>query len=102
MLEPEPLLAKTHLGFSFNPSLTTRLKSTRYHDSLKNSVNLLSSDLKQREAFLYPSITTATETLLTTNHAESNASVVKVPLVEVLSCSRNAPEIQKPKSANTR
>ena len=60
--------------------------------------------LSQREAFLYPSITTATETLLATtnNHAESNASVVKVPRVEVLSCSRNAPEIQKPKSANTR
>ena len=89
-LEPDPHLSQTrHGGFTFTPSLTARLASTRYplvvSDSLKQQNLLLpSTDLRQREAFLYP----ATESLL--------AAEGKVP-----SCSRNAPEIQKPKTANT-
>lgn len=96
-LDPDPLLGHTHHGgFSFNASLTARLASTRYPiDSLKYSVNNLlpSSDLRQREAFLYPF--TTTESLLAAAHsAEGKAA-------QVPSCSRNAPEMQKPKTANT-
>ena len=97
-LDPDPLLGRTHHGgFSFNASLTARLASTRYPiDSLKHSVNNLLpfSDLRQREAFLYPT-SVGTESLLAATHnAEGKAA-------QVPSCSRNAPEMQKLKTANT-